>query len=110
MESSFTPFSEPTNQKEDLLKPPETKQLIYQQNIDVNQYFVEKENKYLENKNKYIVKLPLSCSVLISIIIILLASIIPAIVIRKLEIILRLIIILLGIIISLIILLFSKKK
>ena len=110
MESSFTPFSEPTNPKEDLLNPAPIKQLVHEENIDVNQYFVEKENKYLENKNKYFVKLPLSCSALISIIIILLASIIPAIVIRKLEIILRLIIILLGIILSLIILLFSKKK
>ena len=110
MESSFTPFSEPTNPKEDLLNPAPIKQLVHEENIDLNQYFVEKENKSLENKNKYIVKLPLSCSALISIIIILLASIIPAIVIRKLEIILRLIIILLGIILSLIILLFSKKK
>ena len=111
MESSFTPFSEPTNQKEDLLKPPETKQLIYQQNIDVNQYFVEKENKSSEKENIFIITFP-KCRAFVSfgIIIFLAGSIIPAIVIRKLKIYYRLIIILPGIILSLITLFFSKNK
>ena len=40
MESSFTPFSEPTNPKEDLLNPAPIKQLVHEENIDINQYFV----------------------------------------------------------------------
>ena len=106
MESSSSPFSEPANLKEDLIKTHETKQLIYQQqNINANQYFVKKENKSLENKNKFIFTFPLS-----SFIWYIFNSIIPAFIIKDLSIIYRLCIIISGIIFLLIILLLSNNK
>ena len=106
MKSSDNPVIENSNQNENLIKP---QQQNNQPNIDVNQFFFER-NKPSEN-NKYTITFLLYRILVPSLVIPLLcATIVPVTVVKGVKLYIKLISIFSGVIISLIALIFSMNK
>ena len=95
-----------SNQNENLITP---QQQTNQQNVYVNQFFVENSNK--PSNNKYIITF-LYYGILVPslVIILLLVSIIPVTVIESLDLVIKLISIIPGVIVSFLMLIFSYNK
>ena len=107
MASTNTPLNNFSNQKENLINPQQQNNL---QSMDVNTFFVEKEeNKSLDNKYT-LTFLFYRISVPFLLIIILCGSIIPVSLIKKVKLYIKLLSIISGVIVSFILLIFSFNK
>ena len=107
MELMNTPINSISNQNENLIQSEQNRA----QNINVNQYFVEKNDQSSKENNTFIIRF-ICCNVIVYTfsILILLGCLIPVIVIPKLDLYLRIAIGSSGVIFSLILMIFCVNK
>ena len=110
MEATITPFNEISNSKENLMFPEEPDKTNDKEIYNVNQYFVDNEDKSQENEKFIITFCECRIGIILLISMILFGVIISASLIKKLETFVRIIIILGGVILDLILLIFSTNK
>ena len=107
MQTPDYPLTENYNQNENLIK---NQQQNNQQNIDINQFFVQ-GNIYTEKeKNKYVLTYNYSRDIVVFFVFMLLIASVVLVLIKGINIYFRLISIILGVIISLLLLIFSINK